>query len=474
MDGSNIVRLRPAGDRDPPTGEVRAAYDALRAADRGDGGIDLAARGRHLRALRDAVRERKDALVEAVDADFGGRPATETLLAEVSMVIGAIDHTLKHLHCWARPKRVRLAAEFWPAGGRVRRVPLGVVGILAPWNYPIQLSLVPLVAALSGGNRAILRPSEFAPRTGEAIARVIADALPGDVVRVVNGGREIAEAVTVLPLDHLFYTGSTATGRHVMRSAADNLTPVTLELGGKSPVVLLDDADLDAAAASIMAGKLFSAGQTCVAPDYMLVPAERMDGVIAHLRDAARQLYPDPDGPDYAAINRPEDRARLLRMLEGEDAVALFAEAPRPPKLGAYALRAPSIDAPAMREEIFGPILPVIPYDTVEEAIAFINARPHPLALYVYGKDSEACDRVVASTRSGGVAINECLIQVAVHELPFGGVGASGMGAYHGRAGFETFTHVRSVFTAGRFSLTRFSRPPYGAMVRRLTDYLTR
>ncbi len=476
---SNVVPLHPVGEletdeRSPAQIVVGEAYDGLRAADAREGGLDLATRGRHLRALRTVVRDAKDKIASTVDADFGGRPAQETLLAEVALVLGSIDHALKHLHRWARPKSVRLGMEFWPAKGRVERVPLGVVGILAPWNYPVQLALVPLVAALSAGNRVLLRPSEHTPRTAALLDRIVSDALPADVARVVNGNADVAKAVTALPLDHLFYTGSTTTGRHVMRAAADDLTPVTLELGGKSPAILLDDIALEKAAASIMAGKLLSAGQTCIAPDYLLVPRPRMDRVITALGEAARALYPDPDGPDYAAIARPEDRARLLRLLDGEDAIALFSKAPRPPKLGAYILRAPSPASPAMTEEIFGPILPVVPYETLDDAIAFVNARPHPLALYVYGEDAAVGERVVARTRSGGASINEAVLHVASHGLPFGGVGASGMGAYHGAAGFETFSHARSVFRQGRFDVTRFARPPYGAFAKRLIGFLTR
>lgn len=476
---SNVVPFQPVADdalapTTPAETIVRGAYDALRAADRREGGLDIAARGRLLRALREAVRDGKDEIVSAIDTDFGGRPAQETLLAEVSLVLGSIDHALKHLHRWARPKSVRLGMEFWPAKGRVERVPLGVVGILSPWNYPVQLALVPLVAALSAGNRVLLRPSEFTPRTAALLERIVTAALPPDVARVVTGDADVARAVTALPLDHLFYTGSTATGRHVMRAAADNLTPVTLELGGKSPAILLDDIALDKAAASIMAGKLLSAGQTCIAPDYLLVPRHQMDGVIDALRTAARTLYPDPDADDYAAIARPEDRVRLLKLLEGEDAIPLFDAAPKPPKLGAYVLRSPSPRSPAMTDEIFGPILPLVPYDALDDAIAFVNDRPHPLALYVYGRDEAVCERVVARTRSGGASINEAVLHVAAHELPFGGVGASGMGAYHGAAGFETFSHARSVFRQGRFDFTRFARPPYGAFANRLIGYLTR
>jgi coniferyl-aldehyde dehydrogenase len=364
--------------------------------------------------------------------------------------------------------------EFLPARGRVERVPLGRVGIIAPWNYPVQLALLPVVAALAGGNRVLLKPSEFTPRTSGLLAEILGGALPPDVAQVVQGGPEVARAVSERPFDALFFTGSTATGRRVAEAAARNLVPVTLELGGKSPAILLPDADLQDAAASLMAGKLFSAGQTCVAPDYLLVPRGRMEEVVAALRAAARRLYPDADMGDYAAICRPQDRERLLHLIDGQNAVPLMDPMPAAPRLGAWAVIDPDPASRLMQEEIFGPILPLVPYDDLAQAEAFANARPTPLAAYVFGRDLAACDAVVSRLRSGGAAINDCILHVAAHGLPFGGAGEAGMGQYHGEEGFRTFTRPRSIMTGSRWSMARLGRPPYGPRVDRIIRFLLR
>jgi coniferyl-aldehyde dehydrogenase len=347
------------------------------------------------------------------------------------------------------------------------------VGILSPWNYPVQLSLLPLVAALAGGNRVLLKPSEFTPRTSDLLADLLGRALP-ERVRVIQGDAEAARDLTALPLDGLFFTGSTATGREVMAAAARHLVPVTLELGGKSPAILLPDADLGEAAASIMAGKLFSAGQTCVAPDYLLLPAARMDEALEALGRAARALYPRPDGPDYAAIARPRDRERLLGLLRGQRAVPLMDPMPDAPRLGAWAVPDPDPASPLMQEEIFGPILPLVPYDDLAAAEAFVNARPCPLALYVFGRDRAACEGVAERVRSGGAVLNDCVIQAAAPPLPLGGAGASGLGAYRGEEGFRSFTRPRSVLVASRWSPLRLARPPFGPRVERIIRSLLR
>ncbi|NAZ37639.1 aldehyde dehydrogenase family protein [Rubellimicrobium sp. CFH 75288] len=450
---------------------VRTAFDALDASPRVP---PLAERRAWLMALRAATRRAAEDLARAVDADFGGRPRAETLVAEVGLVLSSIDWTARRLGRWMRPRRPRLPPEFLSARARVERVPLGRVGILAPWNYPVQLALLPLATALAGGNRALVKPSEFTPRTAEALARLIEGALPGDVVRVVTGGPEVAAAVSSLPLDGLFFTGSTATGRKVARAAAENLVPLVLELGGKSPAIILPDADMDAAALSIMAGKLFSAGQTCVAPDYALVPRRRVGEMVEALRRAAARLHPDPARPDYAALARAGDRDRLLGLLEGYQTVPLMDPMPEAPRLGPFAVLDPDPDSRLMREEIFGPILPLVPYDDPAEAEAFANARPCPLALYVFGRDTAAAEGVVARVRSGGAMVNDTLLHVAAHSLPFGGAGESGMGAYHGEEGFLALTRPRSVMVAGRWMPAAMARPPYGRAMDRLLRWLIR
>ena len=450
---------------------VREAFQGL-----GDGLIipDLAQRRERLVALRLGVLAEAEALAQAVDADFGGRPRAETMMAEVTLVLTGIDWTVRRLGRWIRPERVRMPFEFTGAAGRIERAPLGRVGIIGPWNYPIQLTLLPMVAALAGGNRVLLKPSEFTPRTSALLAQIVARALPPEVGRVVEGGAEVARALSELPLDGLFFTGSTATGRKVAEAAARNLVPVTLELGGKSPAILLPDANLEEAARTIMAGKLFSAGQTCVAPDYLLLPRAQMEATLAALSRAPRRLYPDPERRDYAAIARPQDRERLLGLLDGQRAVPLMEPMPAAPRLGAWAVLDPDPDSALMREEIFGPILPLVPYDDLPQAEAFANARPRPLAAYVFGRDRGACEGVVARLRSGGAAINDCITHVAAHPLPLGGAGESGMGAYHGEEGFRTFTRPRSVMVASRLSPVRLARPPFGARVERIIRFLLR
>lgn len=453
-----------------PLPAVGAAFEALGGANPNPG---LEERRAHLKALRTAVLLRAEALTRALDADFGGRPRAETMLADVTMVLSGIDWTLRRLKGWMRPQRIWLPPEYLGARGRIERVPLGRVGIIGPWNYPVQLTLVPLVAALAGGNRALVKPSEFTPRTAELVAEILG-VLPQDRVKAILGGPAVARAVTELPLDGLFFTGSTTMGRQVAAAAARNLVPVLLELGGKSPAIVIPDADLGEAAASIMAGKLFNAGQTCMAPDYLLVPRARLAEMVDALKTATKRLYPDPDGPDYAAILRPCDLDRLRGFMDGEQAVPLMEIMPRPPKLGAWAVLDPNPDGGLLREEIFGPILPVVPYDDLPEAEAFANARPQPLAVYVFGRDPAACEGVVTRVRSGGAMINDCLYHSAVHSLPFGGAGESGMGQYHGEEGFRSFTRPRSVMVSSRWLPARIVRPPYGQAVDRIIRLMLR
>ncbi|WP_242494187.1 aldehyde dehydrogenase family protein [Salipiger sp. IMCC34102] len=431
-----------------------------------------AERDAHLAAIGRAVKDAAEDIARTVSADFGHRARPETLLTEVAMVVQSVRHARRNLRGWMRPRRVILPPHMWPSTASVEREPLGLVGIHAPWNYPVQLALVPLVAALAGGNRAILHPSEHTPRTADLLADLVGGAVP-DRARVVTGGPDVAAALSALPLDGLFFTGSTATGRRVMAAAAENLVPVTLELGGKSPAVFLGDVDLEAAARSVMAGKLLNAGQTCVAPDYLLVPRGMVEDVVAALARATATLYPDPSGPDYTAMARPADRARLKAMLDGLDARPLMKTMPQAPRIGGWAVVDPPTDHPLLREEIFGPVLPIIPCDDTAAAIRFVNDRPAPLALYVYGQDIRAARATVAQIRAGGAMINEAVQHVGVQSLPFGGVGASGMGAYHGDEGFRAMTRLRSVVTA-RPSLSRLVRPPYGASMERILRSLIR
>lgn len=433
---------------------------------------DLSQRLAQLGALAQAVRANADAIGEAIDADYGGRPVAETVLAETGMVLENLRYTRHRLARWMRPEKAWLAPQFWPSRARIERVPLGTIAIFSPWNYPMQLALVPLIAAIAGGNRVVLKPSEHTPRSSALLARIIEQAL-GNRACVIEGGPDVARALTRLAFDGIFLTGSAATGQQVLRAAAENLVPVTLELGGKCPTLVLEDADLDFAAEGIMAGKLFNAGQTCVAPDYVLVPRSRMEALLQALKAATARLCPDPSSRDYAAILRARDRDRLKDLLAGTRAVSLMERMPSPPRFGAWAVIDPPVEAPVMQEELFGPILPLVPYASISEAVAFANARPCPLAFYAFG-DPERCDRVAREVRAGGVLINDTIVHVTAHGLPFGGAGASGMGAYHGEEGFRTFTRPRSTLVRARRAPIGLARPPYGKMAQRIMEYMLR
>jgi acyl-CoA reductase-like NAD-dependent aldehyde dehydrogenase len=361
--------------------------------------------------------------------------------------------------------------------------PLGVVGVVVPWNYPVYLAVGPLVPALAAGNRALVKMSETVPETGKLFARLVSERFHPEVLAVVNGGPDVGRQFAALPFDHLLFTGSTEVGRHVMRSAAGNLTPVTLELGGKSPAIVGRGAPIDDAAERILYGKCLNAGQTCIAPDYVLVPEERVDAFTAAARAAVARLYPTlRDNPDYTAIVDERHRERLAgyladaraggaRVEEINPAAEDFAGSPKMPPTLVFGA---GDDSHLMREEIFGPVLPVVPYRELSEAIAHVNARPRPLALYMFDHDPAAVGRVLHETVSGGVTVNDTLLHIAQEELPFGGIGASGMGEYHGRAGFDTFSKRKAVFHPSRFSALKLFRPPYGPRLEALLKLLMR
>ena len=458
----------------PDSDSLLEAFSRQRTAFERDGGLSPETRRAALKTLRTVIKARSDDFAKTVAADFGGRSRHETLIAEIGVLLGAIDHALPRLARWAKPERVAVGWRFWPARGRVMKQPLGVVGVLAPWNYPVQLALMPVVAALAAGCRTLVKPSELTPATSALLADTLADSFAPEVLAAVTGGPEVAERMSRLPFDALIFTGSGRVGRQVMAAAADNLTPIILELGGKCPAIVDESADLDDAAASIMAGKLLNAGQTCVAPDYVLVPRRLRQSFVEACRAAASRLYPDPAGPDYSAIRGEAARQRLIRLQEGLQTVPLFPGTLEAPKLAPVAIIDPPDNCAVMREEIFGPLLPIISYDTPDEAVRAVNDRPRPLALYWFGRDRARLGPILERTRSGGVAVNDTVVHAAIEALPFGGVGASGFGAYHGRAGFEAFTHRRAVLLQSRWSGTRFARPPYGALADRLLKLLLR
>jgi coniferyl-aldehyde dehydrogenase len=444
----------------------------------------LPVRRDRLERLRQLTVENEDAIAAAIDADFGGRSPHETRLAETYVVANGIRHMERHLAAWMLPRRVPLSLSLLPGRGRIHPQPLGVVGILSPWNYPFQLALAPAVGAIAAGNRVLLKPSELTPRTSALIAELVARHFREDEFAVVLGDATVGRAFTALKFDHLFFTGSTAVGRLVAKAAAENLVPVTLELGGKSPALVDEDADLDLIVPRLVAGKLFNAGQTCIAPDYALVREDRRDAFVERVRTAIAALYPSLAGNrDYTAIVNERHYRRLAGLVadareKGATVIEVnpAAEALPPERRKiAPTLIVGATDAMAvMQEEIFGPLLPIETYATLDEAIARIDARPRPLALYYFGADRARRDRVLQETIAGGVTVNDTLWHFSHEDLPFGGVGDSGVGAYHGEGSFRTFSNDKGVFVQSRFAVSRLLYPPYGATFERLLGVLKR
>ncbi|GGY20717.1 coniferyl aldehyde dehydrogenase [Paludibacterium paludis] len=457
---------------------LEPVLERLRAGFAADAFPSAGARKERLRQLRSLVLENRQALIDAVCADFGHRSATETELSELFPTLEEIRYASGRLKGWMTPRRRPVSQWFMPARNRVMPQPLGVIGVVVPWNFPLFLAFGPLVGALAAGNRVMIKMSEFTPRTGALLERLCRHYFGDGLVAVVNGGVDVAEAFTRLPFDHLLFTGSTAVGRHVMRAAAANLTPVTLELGGKSPVIVSRCADLKKTAASLVQGKLLNAGQICVAPDYVLVPHEERAALVAELKSAFAKQYPRRnDNPDYTCIINDRQYRRLADWLEEARTAGADVQRVDPagePDTGRKMPLHLVLDCPdsarLMQEEIFGPILPIVGYDSLDEALDYVNRRPRPLALYLFARRQETVDRVLAQTLSGGVAINDTVMQVAQDGLPFGGVGPSGMGHYHGYDGFLTFSKLKPVFVQSRLGMTWMTRAPYG----RLSGWLVR
>jgi aldehyde dehydrogenase (NAD+) len=418
-----------------------------------------------LTALRRLLADGEPEMLAALERDLG-KSAIEGFVTEIALVRAEIDFTLKHLDGWLRPERVHVPTKQQPGRARIHRDPLGVVLIIGPWNYPVQLVLAPLVGALAAGNAAVIKPSEVAAHTSHALARLVPRFLDAEAVAVIEGGIPETTALLDERWDHIFYTGNGTVGRVVMAAAARHLTPVTLELGGKSPTIVDRSANLDVAARRIAWGKYINAGQTCVAPDYVLVDRRVEGPLTARLRDAVRQFYGDDPqlSADYGRIVNDRHFARLARLVEEEGAGEVLYGGERDEAdryFAPTAVQNPEPSSPIMQEEIFGPILPLIAVDDIDAAIDFVNAREKPLALYVFAEDTEVANRVVDSTSAGGVCVNATVFHLAVPGLPFGGVGGSGMGAYHGRATFETFSHAKSVLTKPTSIDPSIAYPPY-------------
>ncbi len=411
------------------------------------------------------LTEGEPELIAALAADLG-KSAIEAFVTEIAITHAEIDFTLRHLSGWLRPEKVHVPVKQQPGQARIHRDPLGVVLIIGPWNYPVQLVLAPLIGAIAAGNAAVIKPSEVSPSCSHALATLVPRYLDTEAIAVVEGAVPETTALLDERWDHIFYTGNGAVGRVVMTAAAKHLTPVTLELGGKSPTIVDRSANLEVAAKRIAWGKYINAGQTCVAPDYVLVDRRVEGPLTARLRDAVRQFYgTDPRASgDYGRIINDKHFARLARLIEDEGAGEVLYGGERDEAdryFAPTAVRAPEPSSPIMQEEIFGPILPIIAVDDVDAAIEFVNAREKPLALYVFAEDSDVATRVVDNTAAGGVCVNATVFHLAVPGLPFGGVGGSGMGAYHGRATFDTFSHAKSVLTKPTAIDPSIAYPPY-------------
>ena len=434
---------------------------------------DWATRRDQLDNLELMLSDNQQLLANAISADFGYRSESETQFAELFPSFTGISHAKKHGKRWMKAQRVSISALYMPAHNEILPQPLGVVGIMVPWNYPLFLAIGPMIDAITAGNRIMVKMSEAAPQFAQTFAETISRYFSADMVCVVIGEVEIAAAFSELPFDHLLYTGSTAVGKKVMAAAAPNLTPVTLELGGKSPVIVLEGANLENAVNRVMMGKTLNAGQTCIAPDYVLIQRQHHDEFVRLAREWMEKHYPNIESnPDYSRIINVQQFKRVKGYLENlssegvyrlTDATSNLETRLMPPVI----VSEPAPESDLMQNEIFAPILPLMHYDTLDNAIAFINARPRPLALYVFGDNSRDIDKVRTNTVSGGLCINEVIMHVAQHDLPFGGVGDSGTGAYHGKAGFDRLSHMKPIFIQSKLNGLNILLPPYGGLFKK-------
>jgi acyl-CoA reductase-like NAD-dependent aldehyde dehydrogenase len=437
------------------------SFAHLRQAEAAEPDPTAAVREERLRRLERALVARREAIVAAIDADFSGRLPFETLLAEIYVTLEAFRHARKHLRAWMKPRRRSAPLTLGIGRASVRPQPLGIIGVMAPWNYPVMLALAPIAGAIAAGNRVMLKPAEATPKTSVLLAELIEEALGPDVAATILGDASVGAHFAALPFDHLVFTGSTRIGRLVAKSAAENLTPVTLELGGKSPALVLPGADLAGAAADIAFGKFTNAGQTCIAPDYVLVPRAQMDALVIALRGAVTAYF----GTAMTSVF-PGQMVRMRGLIEEARARKVRIEELGPTIPGLESGPAAIIDPPAdigvSQHEIFGPLLPVVPYDSLDQALDHIRKGDQPLAFYVFGTDRHAIDRAMKLVRTGAMVINDSLIHAAVEDLPFGGVGASGIGRYRGRDGFDRFSNMKAVYERLGPRLDRLARPPAG------------
>jgi coniferyl-aldehyde dehydrogenase len=470
------TRIKEAPSAAAP--DMRSVLEAQRAAFLAELPVTAAVRKDRLMRAKALLLDNRDALARAVSDDFGHRSIEQTLLTDIMASVGPLNHAAKHVDRWmAREKRKLdfplplLGAKAW-----VEYQPKGVVGVIAPWNFPINLTFGPLAGILAAGNRAMVKPSEFTPATSELMTALAARYFAPEELAFVTGGAEVGKAFTELPFDHMIFTGATSIGRHVMRAAAENLVPVTLELGGKSPTILGRSADVAQATDRIATGKMMNAGQICLAPDYMLVPEEKEGEVVEGLKASAARLYPTLlANPDYTSVVNGRHRERLESYLadareKGAEVVVVNPAnedftAQNTHKMPLHIVRKVTDDMKVMQEEIFGPVLPVKTYRTLDEAVDYVNRRDRPLGLYYFGQDAGEERQVLDRTVSGGVTVNDVIMHISSEDLPFGGVGPSGMGNYHGHDGFKTFSHAKAVYKQPRIDIAKLAgfKPPYNA-----------
>lgn len=463
-------------------GEIEATMQAALEVHRADflqeGAVSEQTRLDRLDRGIDALVRYADKLAEAVNADFSCRPREITLLTDVGASIAPMKHARKHLRKWMKGEKRPTAFPLNLLGGRSRieYQPLGVVGIISPWNFPVSMVFAPMSGALAAGNRVMIKPSEFTPATSEVLATMMKDVYDPKEVTIFPGGPEVGQAFSNLALDHLLFTGATSVARHIMAAAARNLVPVTLELGGKSPVIISRSADIDKSLGRIMLGKTMNAGQICLAPDYLLVPEERLHDVITAAQKSVAAMYPKLlDNEQYTSVVNERHYQRLTGYLaeaeeRGVKTIAInpagedFSQQQGTHKIPPTLISEPHEDMKVLQEEIFGPLLPIRTYKEFGEAIDYINSRPRPLAAYYFGSDPEEQKAAETRTTSGGMCINDVIMHVSQEDLPFGGVGPSGMGSYHGLEGFRTFSHAKSIYRQTNLDIARLGgfMPPYG------------
>ncbi|MAD45407.1 MAG: coniferyl-aldehyde dehydrogenase [Oceanospirillaceae bacterium] len=440
-----------------------------------------AERIRDLKRLKQALLTYRDELASAVNQDFSCRSKDETDIAEIMTCAQGIDYSVKHLKRWMKPSRRHVSMLFAPSHNHVMYQPLGVIGIMVPWNYPIQLAVLPLATALSAGNRAMIKMSEFTPATNKVLHKMLADVFSEEQVAVVEGEVEVSSAFAELPWDHLIFTGSTAVGKIVMGAAAKNLTPVTLELGGKSPAIIAPGTSMKDAVERICFGKSLNAGQTCIAPDYVLLPAGKEQEFIDTYQQTFARMYPTlRDNSDYTAIVNARQFDRLQSWLRDAEEKGAHITRINPAdedfsgtrKMPLHIIEKGSDDMKVLQEELFGPVLPLVPYQSLDDAIDYVNDRDRPLALYFFSYNKDEQTRILQNTHAGGVSINDTLMHIAQDDMPFGGVGPSGMGHYHGKEGFIALSKAKAVHRKGKFNSGQFIYPPYGNAVQGLIKKL--